>query len=118
MWFAAAWYITHQKQGVSALGLQRVLGLNSYQSAWAMLHRFRRAMVHPDRDLLCGTVEVDEVFLALSRKDTKNPRPPDSKPHNRNHLVAFAVAVEVHESRGFGRIHFKLSFSLNESIIS
>ena len=55
VWFAAAWYITHQKQGVSALGLQRVLGLNSYQSAWAMLHRFRRAMVHPDRDLLCGT---------------------------------------------------------------
>jgi hypothetical protein len=118
VWFAAAWYITHQKQGVSVLGLQRVLGLNSYQSAWAMLHQFRRAMTHPDRDLLCGTVEVDEVFLALSRKDTKNPRPPDSKPHNRNHLVAFAVAVEVHESRGFGRIHFKLSFSLNESIIS
>ena len=44
VWFAAAWYLTSQKLGVSALGLQRVLGLSSYQTAWAMLHRFRRAM--------------------------------------------------------------------------
>ena len=61
VWFAAAWYITGMKQGVSALGLQRILALNSYQTAWAMLHRFRRAMVRPERDLLAGTVEVDEA---------------------------------------------------------
>lgn len=107
VWFAAAWYITNQKQGVSALGLQRVLGLNSYQTAWAMLHRFRRAMVRPNRDLLCGTVEVDEVFLALSRRDTENPRPPGSKSQNRSHLVAVAVAIEVHEPKGFGRIRLQ-----------
>jgi transposase-like protein len=107
VWFAAAWYITNQKQGVSALGLQRVLGLNSYQTAWAMLHRFRRAMVRPERDLLCGTVEVDEVFLALSRRDTKNPRPPGSKAHDRSHLVALAVAIEVHDPKGFGRIRLR-----------
>jgi transposase-like protein len=107
VWFAAAWYITNQKQGVSALGLQRVLGLNSYQTAWTMLHRFRRAMVRPDRDLLCGTVEVDEVFLALSRRDTENPRPPGSKAHNRSHLVAVAVAIEVLEPKGFGRIRLQ-----------
>jgi len=107
VWFAAAWYITNQKQGVSALGLQRVLGLNSYQTAWTMLHRFRRAMVRPDRDLLCGTVEVDEVFLALSRRDTENPRPPGSKAHNRSHLVAVAVAIEVKEPKGFGRIRLQ-----------
>jgi hypothetical protein len=47
VWLAAAWYLTHQKQGVSALGLQRVLGLGSYQTAWARLHRFRRARVRP-----------------------------------------------------------------------
>ena len=50
VWFAAAWYITSQKQGISALGLQRVLGLTSYETAWAMLHRFWRAMVRPGRD--------------------------------------------------------------------
>jgi hypothetical protein len=46
-WFAAIWYVVNQKQGVSALGLQRVLGLGSYQTAWAWLHKLRRAMVLP-----------------------------------------------------------------------
>lgn len=104
VWFAAAWYITGQKQGVSALGLQRVLGLNSYQTAWAMLHRFRRAMVRPDRDLLTGTVEVDEVFLALRRGSGVKHKHLGSKGHDRSHLVAIAVAVEIHEPKGFGRI--------------
>src|SRR6516164_10734081 len=76
VWLAAAWYITNQKQGVSALGLQRVLGLGSYETAWAMLHRFRRAMVRPERDLLAGTVEVDEIYLALRRgTGVKHKRP-------------------------------------------
>jgi hypothetical protein len=68
VWLAAAWYLTNQKQGVSALGLQRVLGLGSYQTAWTMLHRFRRAMVRPDRDRLKGSVEVDETYLCVFRK--------------------------------------------------
>jgi hypothetical protein len=84
-----------------------VLGLNSYQTAWAMLHRFRRAMVRPDRELLTGTVEVDEVFLALSRRDTENPRLPGSKAHSRSHLVAVAAAVEVLAPKGFGRIRLQ-----------
>ena len=62
-WFAAAWLVTGQKQGVSALGLQRSLGLGSYQTAWAMLHRFRVAMVRPARDRLSGWVEVDEAYV-------------------------------------------------------
>jgi len=66
VWLAAAWYLTNQKRGVSALGLQRVLGLGSYQTAWTMLHRFRRAMVRPGRDRLKGLVEVDETYLAIT----------------------------------------------------
>ena len=97
-WFAAAWYLTSQKQGVSALGLQRVLGLTSYQTAWAILHRFRRAMVRPDRDLLSGTVEVDEAYLALRR---------GAKVGRKDHLVAIAVAVEVLQPKGFGRIRLR-----------
>jgi len=62
-WFAAVWYVVNQKQGVSALGLQRVLGFGSYQTAWAWLHKLRRAMVRPDRELLDGVVEVDETIL-------------------------------------------------------
>jgi len=101
VWFAAAWYITSQKQGISALGLQRVLGLASYETAWAMLHRFRRAMVCPGRDLLTGTVEVDESFLALRRKRGKMR---SAKAHNTDHLVPVAIAVEILEPKGFGRI--------------
>src|SRR5215216_3913605 len=66
-WFAAVWYVVNQKQGVSALGLQRVLGLGSYQTAWAWLHKLRRAMVLPGRELLSGTVEVDESYFGARR---------------------------------------------------
>ena len=62
-WFAAVWYVVNQKQGVSALGLQRVLGLGSYETAWAWLHKLRRAMVLPGRELLSGAVEVDETYV-------------------------------------------------------
>jgi transposase-like protein len=62
IWFRAMWYVTSQKNGVSALGLQRVLGLGSYKTAWALLHKLRRAMVRPGRDRLAGSVEVDETY--------------------------------------------------------
>ncbi len=57
------WYVTGQKQGVSALGLQQVLGLGSYQTAWSWLHKLRRAMVRPGRERLRGEVEVDETYV-------------------------------------------------------
>src|SRR5208337_4290203 len=63
VWFEAIWYITNQKSGASALGVQRVLGLGSYRTAWTWLHKLRRAMVRPGRDRLAGAVEVDETFI-------------------------------------------------------
>ena len=63
VWFRAMWWVTTQKNGASALGLQRVLGLKSYETAWTWLHKLRRAMVRPERDLLAGRVEVDERYL-------------------------------------------------------
>ncbi len=62
-WFAAIWFVTSQKNGVSALGLQRVLGFGSYETAWAWLHKLRRAMVRPGRERLSGIVEVDETMV-------------------------------------------------------
>ena len=62
-WFLAAWDVTSQKYGASALGLQRVLGLRSYETAWAWLHKLRRAMVRPDRDRLKGREEIDETYV-------------------------------------------------------
>src|SRR5260370_25404697 len=62
-WFRAMWWAPSQKNGASALGLQRVLGVGSYKTAWTWLHKFRRAMVRPGRDRLTGRVEVDETYL-------------------------------------------------------
>jgi len=63
LWFHAIWYVVNQKNGVSALGLQKALGLGSYHTAWEWLHKLRRAMVRPGRDRLSGLVEMDETFI-------------------------------------------------------
>lgn len=104
VWLAAAWYLTNQKQGVSALGLQRVLGVGSYETAWTMLHRFRRAMVRPDRERLKGLVEVDETYLALT--DREAPISPSGRKSNTDQVLV-AIAVEVLEPKGFGRIRLR-----------
>lgn len=104
VWLAGAWYLTNQKQGVSALGLQRVLGLGSYQTAWTMLHRFRRAMVRPDRERLTGCVEVDETYLAITDREA-----PISSANRKNSTrkVLVILAVEVLQPKGFGRIRLQ-----------
>jgi transposase-like protein len=71
MWFLAIWFVTSQKNGVSALGLQRVLGLGSYETSWTWLHKLRRAMVRPGRDRLAGHVEVDETYVGGPEEGTK-----------------------------------------------
>ena len=86
-WFAAAWHVCSTKNGASALGLQKLLGLGSYETAWAWLHKLRRAMVRPDRDRLSGTVEVDETMVggvspgmfgaATGKVPPANPADPD-----------------------------------------
>ena len=63
LWFRAMWWVTAQKHGTSALDLQRVLGLQSYVTAWTWLHKLRRAMVRPGRDRLHDPVEVDETYV-------------------------------------------------------
>ena len=85
VWLAAAWYLTNQKQGVSALGLQRMLGLGSYQTAWAMLHRFRRAMVRIGRERLKGLVEIDEAYIAIT--DRENPTSAVRRKNNTNKIM-------------------------------
>jgi transposase-like protein len=62
-WFAAIWFVTATRNGVSAANLQQIMGFGSYETAWAWLHKLRRAMVRPDRDQLNGVVEVDETWV-------------------------------------------------------
>lgn len=73
-WFLAAWEVTSQKYGASALGLQRILGLGSYETAWAWLQKLRRAMVRPDRDQLSGNIEVDEIYVGTEEPGVRGRR--------------------------------------------
>ena len=68
MWFRAMWWMTTQKNGVIALGLQQVLGWRSYHSARTCLHKLLRAMIRPERERLVGTVEVDDSYLGGPKK--------------------------------------------------
>src|ERR1700756_5009838 len=62
IWFWAAYLMTTDKRGVSALLLQRQLALARYDTAWMMLQRSRRAMVTVAREPLRGEVQVDETW--------------------------------------------------------
>lgn len=62
-WFWAAYLVTTHTPGLSALQLERQLGIGRYETAWMMLQKLRRAMVHPNRELLHDKVEVDETYV-------------------------------------------------------
>jgi len=98
MWFRAIWWITSQKNGTSALGLQRILGIGSYRTAWTWLHKLRVAMVRPGRDKLKGIVEVDEAFIGGKQSGSKRGRGTENK-------VMVAVAIEK-EGKKIGRVRF------------
>jgi len=98
LWFEAMWYVTNQKSGVSALRLQRVLGLGSYHTAWNWLHKLRRAMVRPGRDRLAGVVEVDEIFIGGERPG-KRGRGAEGK--------ALVVIAAQEGDKGIGRIRMR-----------
>ena len=88
IWFRTMWWVTSQKTGVSALGLQQVLGLGSYHTAGTWLHKLRRAMVRPGRDRLSGTLEVDETYVG-GAKPGKRGRGASGKS-----LVVIATEIE------------------------
>ena len=95
LWFEAIWQVTSQKYGASALGMQRVLGLGSYRTAWTWLHKLRRAMVRPGRDRLQGVVEVDETFIG-------GPRPGKRGRGAAGKVLVLIAAQEA--AKGIGRI--------------
>lgn len=97
-WFRAIWYVTSQKTGVSALGLQRVLGLGSYKTAWALLHKLRRSMVRPGRDRLRGVVEVDETYWGSEEAGVVG-RLTESK--------ALIIVAAEEDGAGIGRIRMR-----------
>lgn len=95
LWFRAMWYVTSQKQGMSALGLKRVLGLGSYETAWHWLHKLRHAMVRPGRDRLAGSIEIDEIYIG-GVKEGKRGRGAEGK--------ALVVVAAQEDGKYIGRI--------------
>ena len=96
LWFQALWCVVSQKNGVSALGLSRVLGIKGYETAWYLLQRIRGAMVRPGRERLRGLVEVDEAFFGGAK--------PGIRGRGALGKVLILVAVEDKGKTGFGRI--------------
>ena len=92
------WWVAAQKNGASALGLQRILGLKSYRTAWTWLHKLRRAMVRPGRDRLAGTVEVDETYLGGLKEGVRG-RGTEKK--------ALIVVAAQEDGRSVGRIRLQ-----------
>jgi len=99
-WFAAIWFVCASKNEVSAAALQQILGFGSYETAWAWLHKLRRVMVVPGRDLLSGTVELDETFVGGR---TKRAVSTDTL------KVPVMIAVEVNEKHHLGRVRLAIA---------
>lgn len=98
LWFRALWHVTNQKHGISALGLQRALGIGSYHTAWEWLYRLRHAMVRPGRDRIAGIVEVDETYVGGKRAG-KRGRGADSK-------ILVVIVAQIDGNR-IGRIRMQ-----------
>jgi len=95
VWFRAMWWLTTQKNGASALGLQRELGLRTYWTAWTWVHKLRRAMIRPGRDRLKGTVEVDETYWGGEEEGVVG---------RLTHTKALILIAAQRDGKGIGRI--------------
>jgi len=104
VWFAAIWNICATKNGVSATSLQQMLGFGSYETAWAWLHKLRRVMVRPGRELLSGTVELDETMVGGRTK---------GKQGGSSAKVPVMVAVEMPADGKLGRIRLERATAKN-----
>ena len=101
VWFRAMWQVTSQKNGMSALGLQRALGLGSYKTAWALLHKLRRAMVRPGRERLRGVVEVDETYWGGEEEGVRGRETLEKA------LIAVAAEAAPGRGKAIGRIRLR-----------
>src|SRR3984893_7499852 len=101
-WFWAAYLMTTDKRGVSALLLQRQLGLSSYETAWMMLHKFRRAMVNSAREPLRGEVEVDDTWVGGSQAGLRGSR------QLKGRKAALVLVAVEKRGRGSGRARMEV----------
>ena len=110
LWFFTMWFVTAEKNGISAIGLQRELGFSRYETAWTWLHKLRRAMVRPGRDRLTGVVEIDETYVG------GNAEGPRGRGAGKKCVVVIAVEEKA---KGIGRIRLRrIPDASSESLLS
>ena len=100
LWFWAAYLVATHHPGISAVQLQRQLGIGCHETAWMMLHKLRRAMVAPEREPLGGEVEVDEFFLGGLEEGLTGGRARGKK-------TMVGIAIEV-RGAGAGRVRLRV----------
>jgi len=100
VWFWAAYLLTTQTPGISAVQFQRQLGLSCYETAFQILHKLRVGMVRPDQDRIGGKpeeiVEADETYVG-GRTHGKGRGVHD--------MVIVACAVEVRQRKHTGSLN-------------
>src|SRR5262249_13194704 len=101
-WFWAAYLMTTDKRGVSALLLQRQPGLSRYETAWMVLHKLRRAMVNTAREPLHGEVEVDDTWVGSEQSGLRGSR------QLKGRRAALVLVAVKKRGRGSGRIRMKV----------
>ena len=89
MWFWAAYLTVTDTRGMSALLLQRQMGLRRYETAWMLLHKLRRAMVNTAREPLHGEVEIDDTWIGGPQAGLRGSRQLKGR-----HAALVVVAVE------------------------
>jgi transposase-like protein len=94
----ALWFMVAQKNGVSAVSVQKILGINRYETVWTWLHKFRRLMVVPERSKLSGTVEIDETLVG-GKKSGKRGRGAEGK-------ILVVIAIEL-VGKKMGRVRME-----------
>jgi len=99
-WFWAAYLMTSQTPGMSAIQFQRQLGLSRYETAFQILHKLRAGMVRPDQDRIGGkpeeVVEADETYVGGRTR---------GKGRGVHDMVIVAGAVEVRQRKSTGSLN-------------
>ena len=90
--------MTTDKRGISALLLQRQLGLRRYETAWMMLHKLRRAMVNAVREPLHGEVEIDDTWIGGAQAVLRGSR------QLKGRRAALALVAVEKRGKGSGRV--------------
>jgi transposase-like protein len=101
-WFWAAYLMTTDKRGLSALLLQRQLGIGRYETAWMILHKLRREMINRAREPLWGEVELDETWVGGTQAGLRGSR------QLKGRKAALVLAAVERRGRGTGRVRMEV----------